>query len=560
MTVFRKPISVILDSNIVKNGKTLLSGIDPIRRADKTADAVSVKERTLFLCPSPLYGYGISRLLSRLENETKGCAVLCMEADPELYELTLNNIDPSLVKNKNFKLTNICKAEELLALISAQWGELSFRRVEMIKFTGGWQLFPEIYESVCESLRDEIATGWSNALTLTKFGRLYIRNALRNIRLVSRFSSVDSLSFGDETVLVLGAGPSLDDILDKIKAERRFKIICVDTCLGALKDRGIVPDLVVILESQHWNLRDFIGCGGWNVKTAVDLSSLPATAENLSGGGYLFFTPWTKLRIFERLRRAGLLPAVFPPLGSVGLSAVELARRLTRGRIICVGIDFSYTADKYHARSTPGHRGRLNAQTRLRRIFNTAAFGSSSIAAISKTGLPVYTGAIMKNYRSLFENEFASDPRIFDIESTGLPLGLKTLSMNEAMDMLKIENEKFPQTSNQRFGEDAEDAQGKGEFSSSMRFSRQQCLCEKNSELNHFFESEKNRLMELRGILTGENVTDKERLNILIDECDYIWSHFPDCAGGRKPDPKDVSFLKRVRAEIDPMLKLFNAI
>jgi len=557
MTVFRTPISVILEGNIVKNGKTLLSGVDPIRRADKTADAVSVKERTLFLCPSPLYGYGLSRLLSRFETEAPGCAILCVEADPELYELTLKNIEPSLAVNKNLLITNALKAEELLALINGKWGEMSFRRIEMIKFTGGWQLFPEIYESIRESIRREITTNWSNALTLTKFGRLYIRNALRNLSLASSFKSVSDLSYGSSPVLVLGAGPSLDDALNALSKmadsdERKFKIVCVDTCLGALKDRGIVPDLVVILESQHWNLRDFIGCRGWKVNAAVDLSSLPSSAKILSGDGYLFFTPWTSLRIFGRLRGAELLPAVFPPLGSVGLSAVELARRLTSGKIICAGLDFSFTADKYHARSTPGHRAKLNSQTRFNCLINKAAFNDSSIAAVSKSGKSVYTSPIMKNYRNLFEQEFSGDSRLFGIEGTGLPLGLKTLSMNEATDVLKTDKEEFHAETQRR----KEDAAMQQCPLPNLRFD----VSGKFSVINHFFESEKKRLLELRDILTGDTAMDKNRLCVLIDECDYLWAHFPDCAGGRQPDPQDVAFLKRVRAEIDPMVKLFCMI
>jgi len=559
MTVFRTPISVILRNSLVKNGKTLLSAVDPIRRADKTADAVSVKERTLYLCPSPLYGYGLSRLLSRLETETKGCAILCVEADPELHELTLQNIDPSLIENKNLIITNICKAQELVSLIESKWTGMSFRRVEMIKFTGGWQLFPETYESLCVLLRHEIAVNWSNALTLAKFGRLYIRNALRNISLVSKFKSITELSYGSAPVLVLGAGPSLDDILDVLaktsdRGERGFKIICVDTCLGALKERGIVPDLAVILESQHWNLRDFIGCRNWKVNAAVDLSSLPSSAKLLSGDGYLFFTPWTNLRVFERMREAELLPAVFPPLGSVGLSSVELARRLTAGKIICAGIDFSFTADKYHARSTPGHRGKQNSQTRFSRFFNKAVYNESSIDALSKTGVSVYTSPIMKNYRNLFEQEFSKDGRIFDIEGTGLPLGIKTLSMNEAMDLLRVDSEDIhrepePAVHKQSITSLSFDVEEKVRDDNYVRGI--------NSKLTRFFEDEKKRITQLRDILTGAAEMDKERLSVLIDECDYLWAHFPDCLRGRKPDSQDVSFLKRVRAEIDFMVKLF---
>ncbi|WP_461246694.1 6-hydroxymethylpterin diphosphokinase MptE-like protein [Treponema sp. R6D11] len=525
----------------VRNGKTLLSAVDPAGRAEQVAKAVPVKERTIYFCPSPLYGYGLSSFLSRLETEAPDCAVLCIEADPELFTLSMQNIDSSVASNKLFCLTNVCDNEGIYSLVREKWGARAFRRVEILRTTGGWQLFPEVYDSICDSLRREIATDWSNALTLSKMGRLYIRNALRNLPLVLKFPSVQNLSFGEAPILVLGAGPSLDETLNALETKnadvlactekRNFKIICVDTCLGALKERNIVPDLAVILESQHWNINDFLTCRGWKVNATIDLSSLPASVNILSGENFLFFTPWTKLKIFERLKSTELLPAVVPPLGSVGLTAVELARRLTTGKIICAGLDFSFTQDKYHARSTPGHRSRLNLQSRFKRLFNPVAYNQYSIAAVSKLGLPVYTNPAMKNYRDLFEQEFGGDSRIFDIESTGLPLGIKTLSLKDALALLEQDKLAPPQN---------------------VRVVRG-----KNSELNSFYKNEKNKLEELRSLLTGEKAADNERLNTLIEECDYLWAHFPDYAGGKRPSITDISFLKRLRAEIDPMLKLF---
>jgi len=554
----------------VRNGKTLLSGIDPVRRAERAADAVSVTDRTLYFCPSPLYGYGLERFLERLESQAPGSVILCVEADPELYALSIENIPPTLLQNKKLHLTNECDKTRLAGIVHDLWGVRAFRRIETIRFTGGWQLFPELYTMLHDTLNREIATDWSNALTLAKLGRLYIRNFLRNLTLVTFYPSAAQLSYGDAPVLVLGAGPSLDETLDAISSfagleKRPFKIICVDTCVKVLKDRGIVPDLVVILESQHWNIRAFNGCRGWDVPVAVDLSALPQSArlfesESKDGQGYLFFTPWTRLRIFERLKNAGLLPAIVSPLGSVGLTAVELARRLTSGKIVCAGLDFSFTADKYHARGTPGHRALLNRQTRLRSVVNTAAFSDGSFTAVSKSGVSVYCNPIMKNYRDLFEQEFGGDSRLFDIEGTGLSLGVKTLSMEEVMMVLKGDLEEFsPRRQDRKERQEEENCISEKTYSnSSLRSSRPWRLGENSSSLISFLSSEKKLLEELRSILTGEAAMDQIRLKVLIDECDYLWAHFPDCAGGRCPDYADVSFLKRVRTEIDPMLRLIK--
>jgi uncharacterized Rossmann fold enzyme len=549
--------------SFVRNGKTLLSGIDPIPRAERIVNSISVKDRTLYFCPSPLYGYGLAVFLSRLEKEAPNSAVLCVEADGELYELTEKNTDPSLADSGRLRITNICDAANLCALVREAWGARTFRRVETLRLTGGWQLFPEIYDSLCESLRQEIATDWSNALTLAKMGRLYIRNTLRNLSLVLEYPSIEKLSFGAAPILVLGAGPSLDETLDALKTRyaniladtenRPFKIICVDTCLRALKDRNIVPDMAVILESQHWNIHDFLGCRGWNVKSTADLSSLPACTRLLSGAGFLFLTPWTQLKIFERLKKSGLLPAAIAPLGSVGLTAVELARRLTSGKIICSGIDFSFTPDKYHARSAPGHHTVLNLQNRLRRLFNIAVYNQYSTAAVSKSGFSVYTNPAMKNYRNLFEREFGGNSRIFDIEGSGLPLGLKTLSVNDAM--MSLDEDKF--IYEPHLPDNLQADRQTNVNTKDMSNEEFQKTHNKKSELNLFFENEKKRLEELKNILTGEAAADTERLNVLIDECDYLWAHFPDFAGGdRRPELSDISFLKRIRVETEPMLKL----
>ena len=536
---------------LVRDGITLLSEHDPVRRGMRIADAVTVRSRTLFFCPSPLLGYGLDRLLERIEREAPDSAILCIEAEPELYNLTLKNIDGALLANNKLRITNIADTAGLYDFIRENWGARAFRRIDTVKFTGGWQLFPGLYSSLADALRREIATDWSNALTLAKLGRLYIKNAVQNLSLMKDFISINALSFGQEPVLVLGAGPSLDETLDALDKhfsedyrhpeKRTFRIICVDTCASALKIRKIIPDLVVILESQHWNLRDFIGCKDWNVPAAADLSALPQSVKMLGSKGYLFFTPWTQLKIFERLKNAGLLPAVIPPLGSVGLSAVEIARRVSGGKIFCAGLDFSFSVDKYHARSTPGHYAKMNTQNRLLGFFNSSALDETSFAAVSKAGGAVRSSPIMRNYRGIFEQEFGGERRLFDITGSGLPLGIKTLEMEEVLPVLETGLPVQP-------------------------FYREQ-PSESPEKIKSFIYAEKNLLTELKNILTGETAVGQERLGALIEECDYLWAHFPDYSGGdRRPNSEELakggekalSFLKRVRAEIDPMLKLFE--
>jgi hypothetical protein len=555
-------------------GKTLLSRVDPAGKADRVADTVPLIDGTLYLCPSPLYGYGLERLLSRLERHTPNSAVLCIEPEPELFAISREHFGDALKRNRRLGLANRCEAAELCALIRKEWGSRVFRRVQILRLNGGWQLFPDLND-LADTLQREIALDWGNAMTLAKLGRRYIRNAIRNLALIPQHPSIGALSFGAGPVLALGAGPSLDPALDAVMFRfgevcrdpdsRLFRIVCVDTCLPALRERGIRPDLAIILESQHWNLDDFTGLSGWDIPAAFDLSALPESARVLGNGLFLFFTPWTQLRIFQRLEAVGILPANFIPLGSVGLSAVAISMRLTQGAVITAGIDFSFSMDSYHARSTPGHLARLRRQNRFTGLINTdAAFGESVFRAVSKTGTSVLSNPGMRNYRNLFEKQFSGcSNRLFDLAGSGLPLGIKTLSMEEAFSLLTNDNMLVNKRNN-----GIKTLLTKA--NTNLPTSNDQAVYKGYIEkMRDFALAEQDRLILLRGILTGEAPMDYNRLAGLIDECDYLWAHFPDyAASSRRPDKAGleagekaaVSFLNRLRAEIDPFLTLWRQI
>jgi hypothetical protein len=471
--------------------------------------------------------------------------------------------------------------------------------VEVLRFSAGWRLFPERYNGLTAALDREIALDWGNAMTLVKLGRRYIRNALRNLSLIPGASSVSDLSFGSAPVLVLGAGPSLDDVLRGLakhfgplladRDRRPFRIVCVDTCLASLTARNIRPDLVVALESQHWNLRDFIGAGDRETPLAMDLSALPATAGTL-GKVYLFYTPWTELRILGRLEESGLLPCRFPPLGSVGLSAVSIALRLSRGPVITAGIDFSFTLDSYHAKTAPGHGETLKKQNRFRGILNAdAAFRGNVFPASSKSGAAVRSDPSLRNYRDLFEREFASQNRLRDTEGTGLPLGIPVLTPEalyatladppagntagenppvmetgpSGAGKLPAAGESPPAAGNSvPVGENPPAAEGGTASGPEKPPPSGRSGAEKTARIGSFVSAERETLLRLRGILTRERPAGAEELEETLDYCDYLWIHFPDCAGaeGRRPPATDISFLKRVRAEIDPFIKVFDLV
>ncbi|MDR1058947.1 MAG: DUF115 domain-containing protein [Treponema sp.] len=545
-------------------GISLLSRIDPPAQGERLAGGVKKAERTLYFCPSPLLGYGLPELLERLGKDS---AVLCVEGDEKLLALAAEEMGGLLSPGEGFRRLALVRAPDgasLCAAVREIWGARRFRRVEAIRLTGGWRLMRGYYDSLEAALRREIALDWSNAMTLIRLGRLYARNLARNLSLLNRGGDAAALDFGAAPVLVLGAGPSLDGVLKELASrfrdippgKRPFRIICVDTALPCLRDWGIRPDLVVALESQHWNLRDFVGAGAGELPLAMDFSALNASSRVLKGKLWLFSTPWTRLNLLDRLEKGGFLPLRLPPLGSVGLSAVSLALKAAGGPVITGGIDFSFTLDKYHARSSPGHLEWLEKHTRFSGVLNLPAFRKGAASLPSKNGEPVLSDPGLRSYRDLFEMEFGGpggEGRLRDIAGSGLPLGIPVISTGEALALLE--------------GSGPEAAGGTTpEPPSPAALPRGSPPVRGGQEgparpgLGAFICGEEEALEELRGMLAGEAPPRRDRLEYLLDYCDYLWAHFPECAGagGRRPPGDDLSFLKRVRAEIDPFRKLFR--
>jgi hypothetical protein len=229
----------------------------------------------------------------------------------------------------------------------------------------------------------------------------------------------------------------------------------------------------------------------------------------------------------------------------VGLTAAALARRLCSGPVILGGLDFVFTDCAVHARATPGRRERLRRQTRLAGIINAdVAFRRGVVPAAANNGARVRTDPVMMGYRDLFEREFAGDRRFRSIAGPGLPLGVKTLPVNEALALLVTRPAPCP---------------GRAEWEEAGSRAAGET---RRGVLAAFIRREQEALMELRDILTGTAPAAEARLEERLDNADYLWAHFPECAGaeGRRPPAGDISFLKRVRAEIDPFIGLWKQI
>ncbi len=208
---------------------------------------------------------------------------------------------------------------------------------------------------------------WRNHATMNVLAPRWIRNIWKNISLPLRNSSVKELSTGLPTIngyaCVIGAGPSLDaQVLHLLKRHRsKLILIACDTVLATLHCNGIYPDICVGLESQYYNIRDFIPPPHSSIHLLSDITAHPTTMRIFSQKT-LFCTEFAPLSFFKRI--AHIFQIRMPALGSVGVAGSYIAMQSNAQGIFFGGLDFAFYKGKSHCLHAPAHTTQLLTHTR----------------------------------------------------------------------------------------------------------------------------------------------------------------------------------------------------
>jgi hypothetical protein len=414
-------------------GKYLYSSLDPLGSVNKQLHLLTLEANTVYLVPSVGLGYGLAELLVKLPASS---FILCVEKDPELMQLALTTACQPLPRSPQLVILRTDDPSHASRLLYKQ-GVGNFRRIQMVPFCAGFRLYPEFYTNLEKVLESEIRTFWQNKMTLIHMGKLWIKNIFANLPLLARSHSLSELKT-IAPIVVAGAGPSLEGNLAWLKAARAgFLLLATDTALPVLGDYGLKPDFVFMLESQLANLYDFIDYPFFDVPLLCDLSSNPLIVRLFKGKVFFFASRFYPLHLLERLDGVGLVQDWLPPLGSVGVSAVEVALRITTGPVILTGLDFSYAGKKTHARGAPFPKLLLRNQQRLAPAYMAHLLAFLSRPLITTTGKqaqPLLTDLVLATYAERLREVVGNGKQqVFDIGQVGLLTGAQGLTSYEEL-------------------------------------------------------------------------------------------------------------------------------
>ena len=574
-----RPVQTEGGISVLYKGRYLYSKYAPEKAIKRTVLSKPVAPGTLVLACSPVLCLCLAELCASLP---ENCFVLGCEFDAVLYAFSLKYIPHDIAR---FAMLSPDELPKLPFMLTKRRAETksgaflppagTFRRVLRADFSAGTQFFPQHYAALTEAAENAVMRFWKNRVTLIKFGRRFSRNLFRNIARLPRSCPIENLTQSvEKPIIVFGAGESMEKTARSIRSvQSAFYIVAADAALAPLFRFGIEPDAVVCEEAQSVIAPFFLGANGKRFRVFAGITSWPKLFD-LSDGTICYFSPhYDDTAFFDSLVVRRILPCIMPPLGSVGLTATKIAlmlRKTDRIPVFVTGLDFSYRAGTTHARGSAPHTARLASSFRISPAANyEAAFGCSMQKIIGKDGSPFFTSPALLSYVQTFRAYFSESPNLFDAGTTGIELGIPQKDVNdlirEIVNTVGAERDRRKKDANgaetivgqkdsendiARTGTDEKAAHAEKTFTERTAFSERKALSVRN-----FYEKEECALERLKNILSsGQNMSETERrveIEKLLAAREYLYLHFPD---GLKAS-FDLSFLKRVRAEIDFFIK-----
>lgn len=521
----------------------LYSKRQPRKQIETVIASLFPSERTLFLFASPTLGYGAIQMVDVLPASSFLFFIECDEQLGNLFEKSFWKEFISSNTKKNIKYVCTRDVQEAIKQIEIQTG-FNFKRIEIIRGSAGFSLNENFYLGLLHLLEIEMNTFWKNRVTLIEMARLYSRNIFKWLHHIlentQRFKVLPHNKI-EKPILLLGAGPSLDESLDFIRENRDdFFLIAVDVVLPTLSSIEVEPDAVVLLEGQYWIENAFLLSKYRKVPLFASITSNPHVFNILQGKIFLYSIEFAPMQFLHNLNKT--LPYIhsFNPLGSVGLQALQLALFISKPNIpiFHTGLDFSYSQGFTHATSSM-HPYHITMQcSRLQGLYQGGIFPVGCCKTHGKNESVLWTTPTLTSYASIYKREFVHCKNIFDIGKSGLILQNSVLKENDAKTMLKSLRQERSRNSISDYIENTESL--------------------KTQSIKCFLDEEKKKLINIKNILIGLEDWDAETFINIVKSTDYLYLHFPDYPTLNNEFMTCPSFLKRIRIETEYFLKIIE--
>ena len=291
------------------------------------------------------FGIGLGYLLDEVFN-TYPSRIYIYEPDTMLLHFVLNNVDISehLASGRVYITDNL---KDLLNKLSANY--INKDKVEVVYLKNYALVRSKELLELTQKVYETCKTKMVDVNTIARFSKKWLLNTLRNISTVNN-SSVSMLSdlenkFIGQTALVVAAGPSLNENIEKIKANRdKFVIFAVNKVLRTLEANGITPDFAVCMDASaisatYTGLEDYCA----NINCISDLKSDATILASPFKKHFLTFSETDF--IVKKLINFNKSFKTYELGGSATTMALVLASKLGFSKIVFTGLDLAFKND-----------------------------------------------------------------------------------------------------------------------------------------------------------------------------------------------------------------------
>lgn len=356
------------------NGQSfyLYSSVNPEREASLLAD--SLKQAEEYMVFGMELGYHVLELLNRHQS----ARVHVFESNIYLLHMAFTYIDwTTYIANDRMRVVYNDDLKQLVSELSGRFAEMKnaellvhYPAIKMIEDAQTRQLLEDFFVTT-SSMREQGGLLDSNFEIISKLN-LPECGELKDI-------------FKDKAVVIVGAGPSVDSQLDRLRKYRdKITVFATGHITRRLVNEEIIPDAVIITDPQPLMYKQIDGVNLKGIPMILLSTASSSVIDYYNGSIYVAYQSGYEL---AEIKAKEIGATLFETGGSVTTTALDIALRFGASKIIFVGVDLAYTGGYSHAL---GEGRKVENIDGLRKVR-------------SNTGDMVYTSKNLDIYRKWIE-------------------------------------------------------------------------------------------------------------------------------------------------------------
>lgn len=296
-----------------------------------------------------IFGIGLGYLFDEVFQKFPS-KIYVYEPDLKLLHFVLSNIDISEhLSSERIYITN--DLDELLTKLSSSF--LTKDKVEIVYIQNYGIIHNKELLLLTQKVYDVCKSKIVDINTIAKFSKRWLTNTINNIATINNQNSylLSDLEdkFAGQTALIVGAGPSLNDNIAKIQANRnKFVIFAVNKVVKYLLQNGITPDFVVALDAN--NMEKTLSGLEASLSRANCIIDIRTDSAVTSKGFNKIFVNFSETDFFiKKLAKYNSYMKFYESGGTASTLALVASAKMGFSKIVLVGVDLAFKDNQIYA-------------------------------------------------------------------------------------------------------------------------------------------------------------------------------------------------------------------